>query len=222
MTESSSFEIPKSWTFKSKNVATNFNSHVRESLPWYDMVTGFVVHFARNYIPESGVVYDIGASTGNIGKSIYNILHDRSAEFHAIEESKEMASVYEGPQKLHVCDALTHNFKPYDFAVCFLTLMFIPMSKRKSFLKMLVSKMKSGGALLVVDKTQGQDGYLGTVFSRLTMKQKLEAGIDSSQIIEKELSLSGYQRPIDHGLLGPEFVKFFQAGEFSGWIATKK
>ena len=82
--------------------------------------------------------------------------------------------------------------------------------------------MKSGGALLLVDKTQGQDGYLGTVFSRLTMKQKVEAGINSSQIIEKELSLSGYQRPIDHGLLGPEVVKFFQAGEFSGWIATKK
>ena len=221
MTQSSNLEIPESWTFKSKNVANNFNSHVRESLPWYDMVTGFVAHFARNYIPQNGTVYDVGASTGNIGNAIRQIILSRSAEFHAIEESREMANVYEGPQQLHVCNALNHNFKPYDFAVCFLTLMFIPSAKRSSFIEMLLSKMKSGGALIVVDKMQGQSGYLGTVFSRLTMKQKVDSGISTKQIIDKELSLSGYQRPVDDSLMQSQFVKFFQAGEFSGWISTK-
>lgn len=213
-------EIPKNWTFKNKNVSDNFGNHVRESLPWYDMVTGFVAHFARHYIPHGGTVYDIGASTGNIGKAIFDTLHSRKARFYAIEESREMALNYEGPQQLVIANALNYRFEPYDFAVCFLVIMFLPISKRSEFIETLKNNLNPGGALIIVDKTEAPQGYLGTTFSRLTMIQKVNSGIQSNDIIKKELSLAGYQRPISKDLV-EGFTKFFQAGEFSAWVMVK-
>ena len=90
----SSFDIPKHWTFRSRKVAHHFNQHVREQLPWYDIATQTVAHFGRHYIPRGGVVYDIGASTGNIGLALKETLDQRLARFTAIEESQEMAERY--------------------------------------------------------------------------------------------------------------------------------
>jgi tRNA (cmo5U34)-methyltransferase len=217
----SKLNIPENWTFKNDNVCKHFDDHVRESLPWYDMVTGFVLHFARHFIPEKGLVYDIGASTGNIGSAINGVIEARNAEFHAIEQSLQMAALYKGPQKLHICDALEYDYKSYDFCVCFLVIMFFPVHVRKAFVQNLFKKIKPGGALLIVDKVESPGGYLGTALSRLTISQKLVSKIPDKQILQKELSLAGYQRPISEAILGKEFTRFFQAGEFSGWIATK-
>ena len=77
-------KIPSNWTFENKEVAENFNNHVREQLPWYDLATQAVIHLARHYIPNNGLVYDLGASTGNIGNAIKDILTTRNAEFIAL------------------------------------------------------------------------------------------------------------------------------------------
>jgi len=216
----SSFEVPKHWTFRNRKVASHFNQHVREQLPWYDLATNAVAHFGRHYIPRNGVVYDIGASTGNIGLALKETLIQRQARFFAIEESREMADRYEGPPQLVVADAASFDYTPFDFAVCFLVLMFLPVDTRASFLRRLQGLTKPGGALVVVDKVQMPPGYVGTAFSRLTLQQKLAVGAKPDDILRKELSLAGYQRPIDPLMLPKAARTFFQVGEFVGWILT--
>jgi tRNA (cmo5U34)-methyltransferase len=214
----SSLEIPKEWTFRSRAVAKHFDQHVRDSLPWYDLATNAVAHFGRHYIPRNGVVYDIGASTGNIGTALKETLIQRQAQFFAIEESREMADRYEGPPQLIVADAVSFDYKPFDFAVCFLVLMFLPVDTRGSFLRRLQGLTRAGGALIVVDKVQAPPGYVGTAFSRLTLQQKLAVGAKPDDILRKELSLAGYQRPLDPSMLPKSARAFFQVGEFVGWI----
>lgn len=214
----SSLEIPRHWTFRSRAVAKHFDQHVRESLPWYDLATNAVAHFGRHYIPRNGVVYDIGASTGNIGLALKETLIQRQARFFAVEESREMADRYEGPPQLVVADAVSYDYKPFDFAVCFLVLMFLPVDTRASFLRRLQGLTKPGGALLIVDKAQMPPGYVGTAFSRLTLQQKLAVGAKPDDILRKELSLAGYQRPLDPLMLPKAARTFFQLGEFIGWI----
>jgi tRNA (cmo5U34)-methyltransferase len=214
----SSLEIPRHWTFRSRAVAKHFNQHVRHELPWYDLATNAVAHFGRHYIPRGGVVYDIGASTGNIGLALRETLDQRGAKFTAIEESREMADRYQGPPELAVADAVTFEYQPFDFAVCFLVLMFLPVDTRATFLRRLQSLTKPGGALVIVDKVQMPPGYVGTAFSRLTLQQKLAVGARPEDILRKELSLAGYQRPLDPQMLPPEARAFFQVGEFVGWI----
>jgi len=214
----SSLEIPKDWTFRSRAVAKHFDQHVREQLPWYDLATNAVAHFGRHYIPTGGRVYDIGCSTGNIGNALRETLVQRNATFAAIEQSDDMAALYQGPPQLVVADAVSYDFEPFDFAVSFLTFMFLPVNQRASFLRRLMSLTKPGGALMIVDKVQMPPGYVGTAFSRLTLQQKLAAGARPEAILQKELSLAGYQRPMDTRILPRSARSFFQVGEFMGWI----
>lgn len=217
-------DIPTNWTFKNKSVAENFDKHVREQLPWYELATGAATHIARHYIPDNGLVYDIGASTGNMGRALADTLEVRKAKFIAIEPSPEMCEKYFGPDELVMADALDYDFEEYDVCICFLVLMFIPPEKRRTFLKKLSSKIKQGGALIVFDKTETHGGYISTVLHRLTIAGKVATGVSSEEIINKELSLSGVQRP-----LPSKFIEFtcanateiFRFGEFAGWVIER-
>jgi tRNA (cmo5U34)-methyltransferase len=215
--------IPRNWTFEDAAVAKGFDRHVRETLPWYEMATGAIAHLGRHYIPQHGLVYDIGASTGNIAQALGQTLEDRKANYIGIESSQEMVQRFV-PRSHCICihaDALTYDFQNYDFAVCFLVLMFLPVSSRGDFLRHLAKKITPGGALVIFDKLDPAPGYLGTVMRRLTLAGKVAAGITSDEIIAKELSLGGVQRPITPALIhsaSPHAVQFFAFGEFAGWI----
>ncbi len=211
-------KIPRNWTFKSNEVAAGFDKHVHEQLPWYDLTTGVIAHVARHYVPEGGTVYDIGASTGNIGKAIADTLEARSAKFVALDNAESMKAKYAGPGSLTVADALTFEYEPFDFAVCFLVLMFVPPAKRASLITKLRAQTNPGGALVIFDKCQPVQGYVSTVMSRLALAGKVASGVDAREIIAKELSLSGVQRPLDPKELGDDAQEIFRFGDFAGWI----
>jgi tRNA (cmo5U34)-methyltransferase len=212
-------KIPEQWTFKCEEVAKGFDDHVREQLPWYDMATRIIAHVARHYIPEGGMVYDIGASTGNVGNAIRDTLESRGACLTAIDNSPEMVGIYQGPGECVLADALQYEFQDFDFAVVFLVVMFLPVAKRRDWMHAMTKRIKPGGAMLVFDKCEQAKGYAGTVVSRLAMAEKLRNGVPAAQVLEKELSLAGVQRPIDMiATIPPQAYEFFRFGDFAGWI----
>lgn len=216
MTENARW-IPADWTFHSGAVADRFDDHVRESLPWYDLATFGVAHLVRCYLPAGGVVYDIGASTGNVGRAIRDALAAREASLVSIEVAQEMADRWVGPGELVVADATEVDYQPFDVAVLFLTLMFLPVSGRARLLRHLEQLCRPGGAIIVVDKTPLPGGYLGSAIHRLTLRQKEAAGIPAAEIAEKELSLSGVQRPVGLALFDG-WTEWLRIGEFAGYI----
>lgn len=213
-------EIPTNWTFRDDAVAAGFEAHVREQLPWYGLATGAVAHVARHYIPEAGLVYDLGASTGNIGRAIEPTLAARRARLVSIEASAEMAARYSGPQPdlLTIADIRAVDFEPFDLAVSFLTLMFVPVADRARLIGRLRSACRPGGAIVVFDKTEACAGYAATVIWRLALAGKVATGVPAEEIVAKELSLGGVQRPLCPAILGPRAIEFFRFGEFAGWL----
>lgn len=216
----SQLDIPKEWTFKNADVAHHFDDHVREQLPWYDIVTHGIAHIARHYIPEGGLVYDVGASTGNIGRALAPILESRKATLYGIENSPEMCAKYKAPGKVFCHNAVTFTYEPFDFAVCYLVLMFVPFSQRRALLQRLRQSLNPGGCIVIVDKCVALEGYVATVMSRLTLHGKVINGASYQHIVEKELSLAGVQRPIEPEIVGSDAVQWFQYGEFAGWLIT--
>jgi tRNA (cmo5U34)-methyltransferase len=219
-----SVDVPTDWTFRSAAIAEGFDRHVREQLPWYEMATGAVVHIARHYIGHGGLVYDVGAATGNIGRALESTLAARSARLIAVEASSEMAARYRGPGELVVADALALTYEPFDVAVCFLVLMFLPVEHRRAFVRQLLEAMKPGGALILFEKVITPSGYLSTVLHRLTIAGKVASGADPRDIVAKELSLSGVQRPLPIGWIScavGNAVEVFRFGEFVGWVVEK-
>lgn len=206
------------WSFEADGIADAFDAHVREQLPWYDLATSAVEHIARHYIPEGGVVYDIGASTGNVGRSIASILDARSARLIAVEKSEEMACKYQGPGEVIIADATSIEFVPFDFGVLFLSTIFMPVNIRGNFLNRFVRAVRPGGAIVMVERMQAGSGYTSTISARLTLANKLKAGASPDDIVAKELSLSGVQRPLSISELPEGAVEFFRLGDFAGWI----
>jgi tRNA (cmo5U34)-methyltransferase len=216
-------KIPTEWTFKSREIADGFDRHVREQLPWYDLTTGIVAHVARHYIPEGGLVYDIAASTGNIGRALSDTLEKRKARLIAIDNAPEMVEIYAGPGEIVTADATDYPFESFDFAVAFLALMFFPVARRRDWVHSMVSKIKPGGAMLIFDKCAPGKGYASTVLSRLVLAGKRSAGVPSDEIVEKELSLAGVQRPIDWmAVIPPGSIEVFRFGDFAGWLIEGK
>jgi tRNA (cmo5U34)-methyltransferase len=211
--------IPKEWTFRTPAVAKAFDSHVREQLPWYDLATGIVAHVARCYVPQNGVVVDVGASTGNVGRAIAKTLKDRSARLIAIDAEASMKDVYDAPGDFVVANAERYGFANAspDVIVCFLSMMFVPVALRPGLLEYMYGSLRPGGALIVFDKTVPKPGYVGTVAYRLALAAKYENGASPEEIIAKELSLSGVQRPLEEGEL-KDFVEVFRFGDFAGFV----
>jgi tRNA (cmo5U34)-methyltransferase len=208
--------MTKHWTFEDSDLANNFGDHVRGQLPWYELATGLVRCIAENYLPKGGVMYDIGASEGNITLQTGDIIESRNISATSIDSSVEMSKIWGGRGVIVNSDACDYNYLEFDLCVAFLTFMFIPPSRRVQLLNRLRSKTREGGAIVIVDKFCGGGGYNDTVMRRMTMRQKMSSGEKPKEILDKELSLSGIQRP-----LGSEFEvgdQFFQIGEFKGFI----
>lgn len=209
--------IPEQWTFHNENVAERFDDHVRESLPWYDLATLGIAHFVRAYLPDGGRVLDVGASTGNIGRAVADLLLERDATLVAVDNSAEMLSRYDAPGETVIADIVDYEPADCDVAVLFLVLMFLDPKRRRTVLDRIRDAVRPGGAVIVVDRLPNPAGYLGEVVHRLTLRQKKEAGVPMEEIAEKELSLIGRQRPILPELLDG-WHEWLRVGEFGGYI----
>ena len=213
-----------SWTFDTPEIANTFDAHVREQLPWYDMVTDAVVYIARNYLPEFGVVVDIGASTGNMVDKLMPLTFERMADVVAIEKSISMCDVLKNKYKKSDCvvvensDVTRGDLPKANVYILFLTMMFIPIDKRKALMDSMRANCKQGGVIVVVDKICDHGGYFATVLKRLTMQFKLQQGAKPEDVLTNEMSLAGVQIPIDPAILGADAKQFFRMGEFAGWV----
>ena len=216
----------KDWSFR--NFAEDFDAHVNGQLPWYPMVSEATAFIAKNYIPHGGLVYDIGCSTGNITKKLLPTIKDRNAKIFGIDEEESMIQTYvknfidDNCVSSECWSAENYDYEPFDVAIVFLTTMFIEAKLQEDFLNYLYDKCNEGGCIILVDKTNDDYGYISTVFKRLTMHFKVLNGLNSQDILDKELMLSGVQRPIKDvtGYL-PCAKQFFQMGEFKGWVIEK-
>ena len=162
-------------------------------------------------------MYDIGASTGNIGNAISNTLESRSARLVAIDNAESMRPLYKGPGEFVVCPAEEFDYQPFDVAILFLTMMFVRPAMRGQLIQRLRKNLTPGGAILIFDKSVPGPGYVATVLSRLALAGKVAAGVKSSEIVAKEMSLAGVQRPIDFSEIEP-CTELFRFGDFAGFI----
>ena len=216
--------IERNWSFETKGFAAQFDRHVREQLPFYDLATDALSVVARHYVPRDGVVYDLGCSTGNVGRAMAPVLDDRAAKLIPVDESEAMREAYSGPQRGNfvVANLLDLEFEPFDLAVLFLTMMFVEKPARATLLDKLLASCRPGGAVVIVDKTVPAAGYPATVMWRMVLSAKAAAKVDPAEIVAKELSLGGVQRPVEPDLfLSRGAVEWFRYGDFAGWLLER-
>ncbi len=207
-------DIPDRWTFKSNYIASNFDSHVQEQLPWYKQALDLTYSIASQYLYKGASLYDFGAATGNLSTLFNN--QDMGYEVIPVDDSQPMCEIMKERGLDPICaDMNALQLKPFDVAICFLSLMFLPPVQQVNFIEKLRAHRKLGGIILILDKFTPTDTYLQKVYSRITISNKL-ATTDPRDIVKKELSLAGIQRPLSTSMLGEANV-YFCMGEFAGY-----
>ncbi len=207
------------WTFDDAQLAADFDSYVREQLPWYETATAAMVSVVRQYLPHGGLIYDIGCSTGNVARALTALLKDRGANLVGIEQSPTMAKRYNAIGEIVIDDLRTHEPEPFDVAVSFLTWMFLHPSQQEAQLQRWMRKAKRGAAMVLVERTTSPAGYPSLVLARMTLEAKRNAGANAQSVLDKEVSLAGVQRPVCHELLQSfRAVEFFRFADFGGYI----
>lgn len=208
--------MTRDWTFH--GFAGEFDAHVQGQLPWYPLASAAVALIARHYIPKGGLVYDLGASTGNVGRVLAPALLERGARLIALEECPDMVAVYDAPGRVLAADMRRFDYQPFDVTVAFLALMFLAVRERRDLLARLRTKVRPGGAIIIVDKEVSPGGYMATVLTRLTWAMKFGTGVPPAEIATKEMQLAGVQRPLRRDELGADAVEVFRFGDFAGWV----
>lgn len=217
--------IPENWTFNDAKIAKGFDRHVREQLPWYDFASDIASHVAKAYLPVGGKCYDLGCGTGNMGLRLAQAVVDRKVEMIGVDQSPAMLGANEnlmnGVYRRVIAERVENLLMdPCDVAISFLTLMFVPVSARKRLIESVMHHLRPGGAFILCEKMTNGDPYLNTVFARINWGMKMEA-TQPADIVAKELSLNGIQRPIGYDELPANAVPFFQCGDFRGWVCPK-
>ena len=82
----------KSWAFN-KNVSKSFDTHVRQSIPFYDVFQKDIAKYSEWFLKDDSIVYDLGCSTGKTIKYISKLNINTKFEIYAIDNSKSMIAI---------------------------------------------------------------------------------------------------------------------------------
>ncbi len=187
------------WRFDG-DVAEQFETHVRKSVPLYDEGHDLIVKLSDYFVKEDSVCYELGSSTGLLSYKLAKYHDFRSAQFVGIEKEKAMvekaASLYQLPNLtfLHE-DVNSFDFAQSDLIVAYYTVQFIHPKLRQQLIDTIYRKLHWGGAFIMFEKVRANDARFQDIMTGLYTDYKLDRGYSPDEIIAKSRSLKGVLEP---------------------------
>lgn len=193
-----------SWTFKDKQIAENFDEHVRQSVPLYDEIQRMVSELSWYFVRDNDNVLDLGVSTGTTIKTIHRNLPRHKVVYNGIDESQEMLNIAKTnlsfiSNKLFKHDlneGLPNEIHNISLAISLFTLQFIRVEKRVELLRNIHRALRKKGCLIIVEKIVGNDANTNEMFSDLYHDMKRRNGLTAQDNVRKASSLRGVMQPI--------------------------
>ena len=189
------------WEF-TLEVAEQFDTHVRKSIPLYDEIQRMTVDMSEWFIHNGSTVYDIGSSTGE------TVLHlqekhasKENVRFIGIESSETMIKKARNKvsannvQFLHQ-DVVQTEFKEADLVISLFTLQFLGMPERTQVMRRVYQCLRSGGAVIMAEKILAEEGQFDEMWVELYWDFKKRQGLSDDQILQKARSIRGVLRPV--------------------------
>ena len=207
----------ESWVFN-KNVAMSFDKHVRQSIPFYDLIQKYISSLSEWFIKDGSLIYDLGCSTGETTKNILKFNNKRKVNFKyiGIDNSRQMVKLAKKKIKKKNIIFKTgdvNNFlfkKNSDLFISLLLFPFLKLDERRKLLRKIYTSLKIGGALICVDKIYSENPLVQDIFNQIYFDSKIENKLTTGQILNKAKSLRGSM----HLYQQTELIKFFKAAGF--------
>lgn len=189
-----------SWTF-SGDVSQTFDEHVSKSVPFYKDGHDLVVKLSDFFLNDDSICYELGASTGQLTKSLAIRNANKQTRFIAVDLVPEMVEKAKENCKGHsniecvVDDIIEMDLEPSDMIICYYTIQFIKPKLRQLLFDKIYQSLNWGGALILFEKIRGSDARFQDIFTAIYTDYKIDQGYNADQIISKTRSLKGVLEP---------------------------
>lgn len=227
----------KDFKFNSQVVSV-FDDMVTRSVPFYIETQRMMTELARDIVPEGGVVYDLGCSTGTTFMNLDRVL-PQSVKFVGIDNSQAMLDkCATNLKEAGVTREIELRYGDLDkgvdmsdasLVVLCLTLQFVRPLYRERLVKSIHDQMKDNGAVFLVEKVLGESSMFNRLFIDYYYDFKRRNDYSDMEIAQKREALENvlipYKLDENRELLkevGFRYVDvFFKWYNFTGVVAVK-
>lgn len=200
---------------------TEFDKHIEQSIPNYDLLSDGVVSLSRYFLDPTARVYDLGCSTGRMLKEI-----PHQGEKVGIDNSDNLL-----PQGAEFVKADLNE--PFDFsnaclATSVFTLQFLRPDRRELLVQAVYKGLNQKGGFILAEKTYATDaqiqemmtfGYYDFKRKHFTDKEIMEKEITLREIMKPNTSQENQEMLERCGFIRTQlFWKFFN---FEAWVCIK-
>lgn len=185
------------WKFD-KSVAKNFDSHVTKSVPLYKVSHDLCISLSEFFLKDNGRCYDIGCSNGALLNKIRTKNEGKKLDLIGIDNSKPMISLAKKKYK-NITFKNSHlekfSFLKSDMILSLYTIQFLKPKHRQDLFNRIYKSLNWGGAFVLFEKIRGDDARFQDIMTFLYFDFKSQNGLDSSEILNKEISLRSVLEP---------------------------
>lgn len=219
-------------------VVSVFDDMVVRSVPFYLEMQRMITELARDIVPEDGVVYDLGCSTGTTMLNLDGAL-PQSVRFVGIDNSDPMleqcANNLRESGVTRQVDLINANLDMgvevpnASLVVLCLTLQFVRPMYRERLVRSIYEQLRPDGAIILIEKVHGESSLFNRLFIDYYYRFKRRNDYSDIEIAQKREALENvlipYKLEENKELLrevGFRFVDvFFKWYNFSGIVAVK-
>jgi len=189
------------WSFGGKT-PDNFVSHVRRSVPLYELGHSLICEISDFFVKHNSVCYEIGVSTGElIAKLAVHNCHRPDIRWIGLDVEKAMIN----KARLHTQeldnvelvaeDVNSFQFEKSDFIVAYYCIQFIPPRFRQALFNKIFESLNWGGAFVLFEKVRAPDARFQDILTALYLDFKRTQGYSDEEVMSKSRSLRGVLEP---------------------------
>ena len=222
------------WSFDA--VVDQFEEHIDRSVPNYTAGHELVCRYADFSLRDDSLVYEIGCSTGALGRRFLDWNRSRpSLRYVGLDVSPGMIETARrrgpaDPRAAYLCeDAASFEFEPCTAVFAYYVFQFIHPAFRQALFDELYRSLEWGGMLIMFEKVRAPDARLQDYAMQIYNDFKQDKGFSEEEILNKAQSLKGVLEPFStEGNLGlmqragfQDIVSVYKWVCFEGWVAIK-
>lgn len=185
-------------------VANAFDDMVERSIPNYNEIHKIIIDLVTRYYPGSGIVYDLGCSTGTTIQMLEKIFveKNRFISFVGVDTSVPMLEkAKEKCEKVREVTFLAEDMSEVELkdakvVILNYTLQFFQQEGRVEFLKKIYKSLSQGGILILSEKIKSKGTLMQDCITDLYYDFKRRNGYSELEISQKREALENVLVPI--------------------------
>ena len=192
-------QLERIWTFKNKSVAYNFDSHVKKSVPLYELSHKHAIDISNFFLNKGSTCYDLGCSNGSLLREIDKKYSKKKLDLIGVDDSTAMIKLAQkkSNNKIQFIKSSLEEFKfkKSDLFYSLYTLQFITPGKRQKIYNNIYNSLNNAGGFILYEKIRSSNARFQDINNFLYFDFKYSNGLTKQEIINKEILLRGVLEP---------------------------